>query len=58
MVLTNAKFLEAHGDGDAAFMVDVDGEGWLIPVDENNAIYTELMRQENEGLITIDGWAS
>jgi hypothetical protein len=57
MELTNAKYLEEHGGGTAAFMVDIDGESWLIPCDPENDTYNEIIRQESEGIISIEGWA-
>jgi hypothetical protein len=57
MELTNAKYLEEHGGGTAAIMVDIDGESWLIPCDPENDTYNEIVRQESEGIISIEGWA-
>lgn len=55
MQITNAKYIDLHPDkGQPRFIkATIDSEQMVVPLDDNNRHYTEIMRQVAAGTITI-----
>ena len=53
MTITNAKYVHVPPEENVLINATVDGEFTSIPIDSGNRVYRELMRQVNNGDITI-----
>ena len=52
MNITSAQYIAADGNNVSVLIV-VDGETLSVPLQEGNRHYDEIMRQVNEGTLTI-----
>jgi len=50
--ITSAQYIAADGNNVSVLIV-VDGETLSVPLQEGNRHYDEIMRQVNEGTLTI-----
>lgn len=55
MNITNAKYIDnITGNGQHEFIkATIDGEQMVVPLDDNNRHYEEIMRQVVAGTLTI-----
>lgn len=54
MDITTAKYLQIDGKNSAIYVVTKDNRCISVPLDQENASYTEIMRQVDAGELTID----
>jgi len=52
MIITNAKYYAPDGVNVSIFAT-IDGEKWSVPIYPGNKEYDEIMRQVDEGTLTI-----
>lgn len=52
MEISNAKYM-TYNNEIACIHATIDGEVWNVPLVEGNRFYDEIMRQVNEGILTI-----
>lgn len=52
MEITQAQYLRIQ-ENNAAIKVTIDDKEMFVPIDPNNSDYAEIMRQVNEGTLTI-----
>ena len=55
MEIKNAKYNKSlYGDENVSINADIDGERWSVPLDPGNRFYAEILKQVEEGKITIE----
>ena len=56
MIIKNAQY-HKHPDhpdkGNISILATIDGKNWSIPLDPDNRHYAEMLRQVEEGTLTI-----
>ncbi len=56
-IFKNAKYQKAPLDNpdnkNTAIVVEIDSVQWTIPIDESNRHYKEIIKQVEEGTLTI-----
>jgi len=52
MNITSAQYMTIDGNN-VAVIATVDGTEWSVPLDPANRHYAEIMRQVDEGTLTI-----
>jgi hypothetical protein len=53
MEITNAKYFQDNNGNNVVVNCQIGGSYVSIPMDENNSDYKEILRQVNEGTLTI-----
>jgi hypothetical protein len=53
MEITNAKYFQDNNGNNVVVNCQIGGSYVSIPMDENNSDYKEIMRQVEEGTLTI-----
>jgi hypothetical protein len=53
IIITNAQFCNDFNGDQSSVKATIDGQEMLVPLDPNNRHYAEIMRQVNEGTLTI-----
>lgn len=54
MEITNAKYMQSRIEKEnIAITATVDGEDMTVPLDPNNRHYREILKQVEEGTLTI-----
>lgn len=53
MNITNAQYKNDRDGNPACIVATIDGVEWFVPLDTANAAYKEMMRQSEEGTLTI-----
>tara|TARA_R100000406_G_scaffold76730_2_gene57274 strand:+ start:970 stop:1146 length:177 start_codon:yes stop_codon:yes gene_type:complete len=55
MNITKAKYcLNEDGNANQVIVVTIDGKELFVPLDPNNRHYIEIMKQVEEGTLTIE----
>ena len=53
-IIENAKYQKDVGsDKNNCVVADINGQRWTVPMDENNTFYAEILKQVEEGKLTI-----
>ena len=50
--ITSAQYVEEDGVK-VAIRATINGKGWCVPLETGNTEYDEIMRQVNDGTLTI-----
>ena len=53
MIITNAKYDKGADNENCSIGVTIDNVVMCVPLDENNRHYEEILKQVDEGTITI-----
>jgi hypothetical protein len=53
MEITNAQYARGTDGELQSVSCTIDGVTWSVPIDLDNTHYAEIMRQVNEGILTI-----
>jgi len=53
MNITNAQYIEDMDGNNSSIKATIDGNSVFVPLSEGNRHYAEIMRQVNEGTLTI-----
>lgn len=53
MNISNAKYIDADGEGNDGIEATIDGVKLYVPLDPANRHYAEIMRQVDAGTLTI-----
>jgi len=53
MNITNAQYIEDMDGNNSSIKATIDGNSVFVPLSEGNRHYDEIMRQVNEGTLTI-----
>ena len=54
MIITNAKYFKSGEAENKGINATIDGVEMTVPLDENNRHYAEILKQVDEGIITIE----
>jgi len=54
MIIINAKHFKDETDTNIGIKATINGEELLVPYDEANRHYAEILKQVDEGTITIE----
>ena len=53
MNITNAQYIEDMDGNNSSIKATIDGNSVFVPLSEGNRHYAEIMRQVEEGTLTI-----
>ena len=53
MIITNAKYIKDRDENNTAIEATIDGIVWGVPLAPDNTHYAEIMKQVQEGKLTI-----
>ena len=54
MNITSAQYIKSRDDSDnESIKATIDGKVWFVPLDPANTDYQEILRQVQEGTLTI-----
>ena len=55
MKIENAKYIKNEmGTEDIQIQATIEDEDWFVPLDPDNTVYAEIMRQVDAGELTIE----
>jgi hypothetical protein len=53
MIITDAKYQQNEENVNVSIQATIDGQEYAVPMDEANRHYAEILKQVDEGTITI-----
>jgi len=53
MIITDAKYQQNEENVNVSIQATIDGQEYVVPMDEANRHYAEILKQVDEGTITI-----
>jgi len=54
MTITSAQYIKSRDDSDnESIKATIDGKVWFVPLDPANRHYAEILKQVQEGTLTI-----
>ena len=53
MIITDAKYQQNEENVNVSIQATIDGQEYVVPMDEANRHYAEILKQVAEGTITI-----
>ena len=54
MNITSAQYVQGLNGNNSSINATIDGKQLSVPLDPANRHYAEIMRQQSEGLLTIE----